>query len=152
MSRANPQFKLRMPPGLRSQVEQSAKAAHRSLNAELIVRLEASFFQEQATNEKHGSVSSPAAPAELRLLCLLVQTRTGTTRALPIHTVHPLPPRISPQGRWSLEGDTGIIMRPAPTRRPTAEVVVRCARQRQANAFRAAPRAVQVGGLSHAMA
>lgn len=45
MSRTDPQFKLRMPPELRAQVEQAAKAAHRSLNAEIVIRLESTFAQ-----------------------------------------------------------------------------------------------------------
>lgn len=47
MSRTDPQFKLRMPPALRAQVEQAAKASRRSLNAELVHRLESSFTQAQ---------------------------------------------------------------------------------------------------------
>ncbi|HCG0293163.1 TPA: Arc family DNA-binding protein, partial [Pseudomonas aeruginosa] len=43
MSRADPQFKLRMPPALRARVEQAAKASMRSLNAELVFRVEQSF-------------------------------------------------------------------------------------------------------------
>jgi len=45
MSRTDPQFKLRMPASLRAQVEQAAKNARRSLNAEIVLRLEASFAQ-----------------------------------------------------------------------------------------------------------
>lgn len=45
MSRAEQQFKLRMPPELRTQVEQAAKEARRSLNAEIVLRLEATFTQ-----------------------------------------------------------------------------------------------------------
>ncbi|WP_226685653.1 Arc family DNA-binding protein [Stutzerimonas stutzeri] len=45
MSRTDQQFKLRMPAALRAQVEQSAWAARRSLNAEIVIRLEASFAQ-----------------------------------------------------------------------------------------------------------
>jgi hypothetical protein len=45
MSRTDTQFKLRMPAALRAQVEQAAKEARRSLNAEIILRLEASFAQ-----------------------------------------------------------------------------------------------------------
>lgn len=45
MSRTDPQFKLRMPEALRAQVEQAAKEARRSLNAEIILRLQASFAQ-----------------------------------------------------------------------------------------------------------
>ncbi|RPV82843.1 hypothetical protein IPC782_24065 [Pseudomonas aeruginosa] len=43
MSRTDPQFKLRMPPALRARVEQAAKASRRSLNAELVFRVEQSF-------------------------------------------------------------------------------------------------------------
>lgn len=45
MSRTDPQFKLRMPPALRAQVEQAAKEARRSLNSEIVLRLESSFAQ-----------------------------------------------------------------------------------------------------------
>lgn len=45
MSRTDAQFKLRMPAALRAQVEQAAKDARRSLNAEIILRLEASFAE-----------------------------------------------------------------------------------------------------------
>lgn len=44
MSREDPQFKLRMPVALRDQAEQSARASGRSLNAELVARLEASYL------------------------------------------------------------------------------------------------------------
>ncbi|SFJ14821.1 Arc-like DNA binding domain-containing protein [Pseudomonas guineae] len=45
MSRTDAQFKLRMPAALRAQVEQAAKQARRSLNVEIVLRLEASFTQ-----------------------------------------------------------------------------------------------------------
>lgn len=45
MSRTDPQFKLRMPAALRAQVERSAWAEHRSLSAEVVIRLESSFSQ-----------------------------------------------------------------------------------------------------------
>ncbi|HHN4148709.1 TPA: Arc family DNA-binding protein [Pseudomonas aeruginosa] len=51
MSREDPQFKLRMPLSLRRQAEQAAKAAGRSLNAELVARLEASFLSESPSEE-----------------------------------------------------------------------------------------------------
>lgn len=38
-------FGLRMPPQLRKQVEESAKENKRSLNAEILARLEESFVQ-----------------------------------------------------------------------------------------------------------
>ncbi|WP_278398534.1 Arc family DNA-binding protein [Stutzerimonas kunmingensis] len=46
MSREDPQFKLRMPPELRTQADQAAKAAGRSLNAELVARIESSFISD----------------------------------------------------------------------------------------------------------
>lgn len=48
MSREDPQFKLRMPASLRDQADQAARAAGRSLNAELVARLEASFLSAAA--------------------------------------------------------------------------------------------------------
>ncbi|MHA6638750.1 Arc family DNA-binding protein [Stutzerimonas frequens] len=56
MSRTDQQFKLRMPAALRAQVEQSAWAARRSLNAEIVIRLESSFAQvAPSTNEQERS-------------------------------------------------------------------------------------------------
>lgn len=64
MSREDPQFKLRMPGHLRDQAEQAAKASGRSLNAEIVTRLEASFLSGNSMNEL-----IPAARAkELALL------------------------------------------------------------------------------------
>jgi hypothetical protein len=53
MSRTDPQFKLRVPAALRLQIEQAAHAARRSMNAELVIRLEASFAKEQPLQEKN---------------------------------------------------------------------------------------------------
>jgi len=56
MSRTDQQFKLRMPAALRAQVERSAWAARRSLNAEIVIRLEESFAQvAPSTNEQERS-------------------------------------------------------------------------------------------------
>jgi hypothetical protein len=56
MSRTDQQFKLRMPAALRAQVEQSAWAARRSLNAEIVLRLESSFAQvAPSANEQERS-------------------------------------------------------------------------------------------------
>lgn len=43
MSREDPQFKLRMSDGMRDQIAEAAKANNRSMNAEIVARLEASF-------------------------------------------------------------------------------------------------------------
>lgn len=45
MSRLDSQFKLRVPSALRAKVELAATASRRSLNAEIIVRLESTFAQ-----------------------------------------------------------------------------------------------------------
>lgn len=52
MSRLDSQFKLRVPSALRAKIEQAAKAAHRSLNAEILVRLEATFAQDKPQQEQ----------------------------------------------------------------------------------------------------
>ncbi len=103
-----------------------------------------------------------AAPRALRLLCLLVPTRSGETRSLPVHTLRPMPPRICSadsrhthgQNRWCLDspglgmgGDTGLYLRETRATRPTAEVLERCARHRQAHALRADSRTVRSGGV-----
>lgn len=64
MSRDDPQFKLRMPIELRSQVDQAALASGRSLNAELVARLEASFL----TTTPGDSLVSAARARELMAL------------------------------------------------------------------------------------
>lgn len=43
MSRDDPQFKLRLPPALKAQIDQAAAENRRSLNAEIVARLEESF-------------------------------------------------------------------------------------------------------------
>ena len=43
MARDDPHFRLRFPDALREKVEAAAKANHRSMTAEIIARLEASF-------------------------------------------------------------------------------------------------------------
>ncbi|MCB6184293.1 Arc family DNA-binding protein [Leeia sp. TBRC 13508] len=49
MTREDPQFKLRVPQGLRDAIEKSAKLNKRSMNAEIIARVEQSFSTKQAT-------------------------------------------------------------------------------------------------------
>lgn len=107
-------------------------------------------------------LSTPSARQGLRLLCLLVQTRNGETRSLPVHTLRPMPPRLCAADshtanglrRWNLEASdlgvesgTGLYLREAHTTRPPREVVERCARHGQANAFRPDPRTVRTGGV-----
>ena len=131
MSRTDQQFKLRMPPALRAQVEQAAEQANRSLNAEIVTRLQGSFAQvkpEVSANEKSEPVPAPTARRELRLLCLLVPTREGSTRSLPVHTMQPLPPRARLQGLIDrmLASEAGFHLRETQATAPTASVLERC--------------------------
>ena len=74
MSREDPQFKLRMPASLRDQAERAARAAGRSLNAELVARLEASFLASSSTEtlisasraRELASMAREALPEEIR--------------------------------------------------------------------------------------
>lgn len=59
MSREDAQFKLRLPAELREQVEQSAKTNRRSINAEIVARLEESFPGHFASE---GDAVQPALP------------------------------------------------------------------------------------------
>ncbi|MCA0973402.1 Arc family DNA-binding protein [Halomonas denitrificans] len=43
MTRADPQFKLRVPSDLKERIEKSAAENHRSMNAEIVARLSESF-------------------------------------------------------------------------------------------------------------
>ncbi|MCY1561564.1 hypothetical protein D9M68_988370 [compost metagenome] len=69
-----------MPPALRAQVEQAAEASLRSLNAELVFRLPQSFEGEVPADASE-QVPAPTVSRELRLLCLLVPSRTGEARS-----------------------------------------------------------------------
>ena len=90
---------------------------------------------QDSANEKPEPVPAPAAPRELRLLCVLdVLSPIERPRYIPAGTMHRLSPRASVQGRWSLEGDAFYQLRSAHPKRPTAKVLVRCERHRQANA------------------
>ena len=80
-------------PVQRSQVEQAAEASLRSLNAELVFRLQQSFEGEVPAD---ASDQIPAPAASIGLLCLLVPSRTGENQSLPIHTVHRMPPYTNP--------------------------------------------------------
>jgi hypothetical protein len=107
-------------------------------------------------------LSTPSARPGLRLLCLLVQTRNGETRSLPVHTLRPMPPRLCAADshaanglrRWNLEASglgvdsgTGLYLREAHATRPPREVVERYLRLGQANALRSDSRTVRAGGL-----
>jgi hypothetical protein len=64
MSREDPQFKLRMPAELRAQAEQAAKNSGRSLNAELVARIQSSLITESSA----GTLIPAARARELALM------------------------------------------------------------------------------------
>ncbi len=100
-------------------------------------------------DELLSEVSAPASCPELRLLCLLVKDRDGKARSLLVHTMRPMPPRVLRPGRWSLAGDPGFTLRETHATRPSAELLERCARQRQINSLRPDSRTVRTGGVSY---
>jgi hypothetical protein len=51
MSREDPQFRIRLPADLKEKIEDSAKGNNRSLNAEIVYRLDASFISELPTDQ-----------------------------------------------------------------------------------------------------
>jgi hypothetical protein len=56
-SRAAEQFVLRLPPGLRDKFAERAKSNNRSMNAELVQRLETSLASEQNSPPAEGDLS-----------------------------------------------------------------------------------------------
>ena len=95
-------------------------------------------------------LSPSPARRELRLLCLLVTPKLATAEArrLPVHTMHRLPPRTVAHGRWAELCDSCLVLRETQAVAPSAEVLERCQRHRQAHPFRAPARTVRTGGVS----
>jgi len=102
----------------------------------------------------YEQLSTHAPRTGLRLLCLLVPSRNGETRSLPVHTLRPMPPRVcgadphttNGPRRWCLEASglgvdsgTGLYLREAHATRPPREVVERCLPRFNLGAERAIP-------------
>ena len=137
MSRSDAQFKLRLPASLRSQLEQAASSARRSLNAELLTRLEASFASsaQQVIFDEPQPLSASAARAGLQLLCVLIKSADGTRKRQPICTLHPVPPRAALSGVWPLVLPAGLVLRPAFTSPAPRELLAHSLRLRQADSL-----------------
>ncbi len=67
MKQTDPQYKLRLPQDLKSLIEEAAKANGRSMNAEIVVRLEQSFGTEPQT---HDSPAAQSAETGYQLITL----------------------------------------------------------------------------------
>ena len=52
--RGSDQFPLRLPDGMRDRIKESAEAAGRSMNAEIVLRLERSLFLDSADAVRQG--------------------------------------------------------------------------------------------------
>ena len=89
-------------------------------------------------HEVDQQLFAPAAPRQLRLLCLLVGSASGKPRSLPVHTLRALPPLACVSARWSVVLPAGFVLRETRAVTPPAEVLARCAGHRQANAVSAA--------------
>ena len=59
MSRDYPQFKLRLPPELRARINEAAAGNHRSVNAEIVARIQQSFG--------YGATATADTPAQRAL-------------------------------------------------------------------------------------
>ncbi|MCF5179634.1 Arc family DNA-binding protein [Pseudomonas syringae] len=66
MSREDSQFKLRMPAELRDAIELAAKERKRSLNAEIVARLESSVLEESIGPELLSAAKAKKLSAEFR--------------------------------------------------------------------------------------
>lgn len=143
MSRTDPQFKLRMPPALRARVEQAAKASLRSLNAELVLRIQQSFEGEGATDAS-VQLPTPNPRPGLRLLCVLV-SKAGHPIAQPV-AVSGLPaPWTALSGRWPLALPSPFLLRETRPVPASAEVLARCVRQRETHARRSTAQTFRPG-------
>lgn len=59
----DPQYKMRLPPELKERIAESAKAHNRSMNADIVSRLEQSFEAEYRVN-KFREVEKSEMPKE----------------------------------------------------------------------------------------
>lgn len=84
MSREDPQFKLRMTDALRDRIAEAAKVNGRSMNAELIARLEASF--EASPDAINASLDAKFEELQKGLKRLETLMVPGSTEAKPKRT------------------------------------------------------------------
>lgn len=66
--RQSDQFKLRFPDGMRDRIEEAAKDNGRSMNAEIISRLEASFAKAEETGFDEHELSEAVKKAVLEVV------------------------------------------------------------------------------------
>lgn len=113
---------------------------HKAEAGAIVVKLGA----QGSADEESEPVPAPTSRRQVRLLCVLVNTKLGAARGryLPVHTMHRLPPRAMVAGKWSDARYAGLHLRETRSVEPTAQVLARCVRQRQANPFRTPARTI----------
>jgi plasmid stability protein len=67
-SRTADKFVVRLPDGMREQVAEVARTHHRSMNSEIIARLELSLAQEEGSDLPAVRIDSPELSAQERAL------------------------------------------------------------------------------------
>ncbi len=65
-----------------------------------------------------GNVRKLRGRRELRLLCLLVPSSTGSLHAVPVMTLRARAPWVDVQGRWGLALPAGLYLRETFARKP----------------------------------
>lgn len=71
-SRTAEQFVVRFPDGMRDKIAESAKANNRSMNAEIVARLERSFSYDQQEQDHHVALGAERLKSAERLEILRV--------------------------------------------------------------------------------
>lgn len=88
MSREDPQMKIRLPAELKDQIEAASKELGRSMNMEIVARLQRSFDADQAVEQaafEHGFERTTLQCEIERLNRLLEEQKTAVPRALQQH-------------------------------------------------------------------
>lgn len=82
MKQTDPQFKLRIPPALKAQIDQAAAENRRSLNAEIVARLEESF---EAKEAQIGASTSDPSDQIMQMLSALQAEFAELKKAMQSH-------------------------------------------------------------------
>lgn len=89
MSREDPQMKIRLPAELKDQIEAASKELGRSMNMEIVARLQRSFEMDQAVEQvafEHGFERTSLELEIERLRRLLEEQKLQVPQALEQHT------------------------------------------------------------------
>lgn len=136
MTRIDPQMKIRIPDDLKRSIEEQAKIAGRSMNSEIISRLQASFkapmdlkreqlklFIDQAIDERVELLAQMQSPAS-KAIDVLVRGKRTMAKIPEMDTSGPIlsdGPKAAPRKRPVLVGNIGRVPPPAvPARKQTA--------------------------------